>query len=373
MTTGRPTVVGVVREVKNDENRVALTPQGVHDLVHDGHRVSVMDEVVHPLGREGDGSSIADTEYAEQGATLVATSAEVWEFSSIVVKVKEPMEEEFVHLRRGLVLFTYLHLAAYPRVARALVDSGTTAIAYETVQAPDGSLPLLAPMSEIAGRMAPQVGARFLERYQGGRGVLLGGAVGVEPGRVVVIGAGVSGHNAAVIARGLEAHVTVFDLNVDRLREFDRIEKGAITTRMAHTLDVQRACIDADLVIGAVLVPGAKAPKVVSAETVAAMRPGSVIVDIAIDQGGCIETSRETSHSHPVFVEHGVVHYAVGNIPGAVPRTSTYALTNVTLRYLRALAGSGLDAALADSPALAGGLNVRDGEIVHPVVRSALG
>lgn len=357
-------IVGVPTETKRDENRVAITPAGVHDLVLAGHTVLVQ------VGA-GHGSRVPDAEFAEAGARLVPTASDAWG-AELVCKVKEPQPDEFVHLRADLTLFTYLHLAAYPAVAAALVASGTTAIAYETVQDAQGRLPLLAPMSEIAGRMAVQVGAHFLEREAGGRGILLGGAPGVEPGRVVVIGAGMAGVNAVSIARGMEADVTLFDVSLDRLRPMDAVHRGAVKTRMSHALDVAQAVLEADLVIGAVLLPGAKAPRVVTAETVARMRPGAVMVDISIDQGGCFETSRETTHSDPVYTVDGVLHYCVGNIPGAVPRTSTWALTNVTLPYARAIADCGVDGALAARPELVGGLNVRDGAIVHPAVAAAL-
>ena len=358
-------IVGVPTETKRDESRVAITPAGVHELVVGGNTVRVQ-------AGAGEGSRVGDAEYADAGAVIVRDAADAWS-AELVCKVKEPQPDEFAHLRPDLTLFTYLHLAAYPAVAAALVASGCTAIAYETVQDAQGRLPLLAPMSEIAGRMAVQVGAHFLEREAGGRGVLLGGAPGVEPGRVVVIGAGMAGSNAVSIARGMEADVTLFDVSLDRLRPIDAVHRGAVKTRMSNALDVARAVVEADLVIGAVLLAGAKAPRVVAAETVARMRPGSVMVDISIDQGGCFETSRETSHSAPVFTVDGVLHYCVGNIPGAVPRTSTWALTNVTLPYARLIAARGLDAAVAARPELGGGVNVRGGAVVHPAVAAALG
>jgi len=357
-------IIGVPTEIKTDESRVAITPAGVHELVLAGHTVLVQ-------AAAGADSSFADDDYRRAGATIVGSAADAWS-AAIVCKVKEPQPEEFPFLRGDLVLFTYLHLAAYPAVADALVRAGTSAIAYETVQDAQGRLPLLAPMSEIAGRMAPQVGAYFLEHNNGGRGVLLGGAPGVEPGKVVVIGAGMAGQNAALIARGLEADVTIFDSNLDKLRFIDSIHRGAIKTRMSNLLDVATEVVDADLVIGAVLVPGARAPKVVTREVVSRMKKGAVLVDISIDQGGCFETSHETKHSDPVYEVDGVLHYAVGNIPGAVPRTSTLALTNVTLPFVRELADHGLDLALARRAELVGGVNVRGGEIVHPAVRAAL-
>jgi alanine dehydrogenase len=357
--------IGVPTETKTDESRVAMTPAGVHDLVAAGHAVLVQ-------AGAGDGSRVPDAEFADAGATIVADAATVWGDADLVCKVKEPQPEEFGLMRPGLVLFTYLHLAAYPDVARALCEHRVTAIAYETVQDAQGRLPLLAPMSEIAGRMSVQVGAHFLEREAGGRGILLGGCPGVEPANVVIIGAGMAGANAASIARGMEADVTIFDLNLDRLRAFDAIHRGAIKTRVANSLDIARAAVDADLVVGAVLLPGAKAPRVLTRDTVAKMKTGAVLVDISIDQGGCFETSRETKHSDPVYEVDGVLHYAVGNIPGVVPRTSTWALTNVTLPYLLAIAELGLDRAIERRPELGGGLNVRDGQIVHPVVADAL-
>ena len=357
-------VVGVPTEIKTDENRIAITPAGVHELSLSGHTVLVQ-------AGAGDGSAFDDDDYRAAGATIVATATEAWA-AHIVCKVKEPQASELSLLRPDLVLFTYLHLAAYPEVATALERSGCTAIAYETVQDEQGRLPLLAPMSEIAGRVAPQVGAYFLERNNGGRGLLLGGAPGVERGKVVVIGAGMAGQSAALIARGLEADVTIFDTNLDKLRFIDSIHRGAIKTRMSNLLDVATEVIDADLVIGAVLVPGARAPKVVTRELVGRMKKGAVLVDISIDQGGCFETSHETKHSDPVYTVDGVLHYAVGNIPGAVPRTSTIALTNVTLPYMRLLADRGLDGAILQRPELASGINVRNGAIVHPAVKAAL-
>jgi alanine dehydrogenase len=306
----------------------------------------------------------------------VKDAAAVWSAADLVCKVKEPQASEFGHLAdRGsdLVLFTYLHLAAYPEVAKALLAAGTTAVAYETVQEKDLGLPLLAPMSEVAGRLATQAGAYYLEKEHGGRGVLLGGAPGVRPGRVVVIGAGNVGWNAAWIAAGMEAEVVLLDKNLDRLRWVDQIHKGRIMTLASNRGAVERAVADADLVIGAVLVPGGRAPTVVTTEMIEGMRPGSVLVDVAIDQGGCIEGIRETTHTDPVYVEHEVIHYAVGNIPGAVPHTSTYALTNATLPYLLDLATKGLDNSIADDPALALGVNTRDGKVVHKAVADALG
>ena len=358
--------IGVVTETKADESRVALTPAGVFSLKEAGH--TVMIEIGAGLG-----SYIPDDEFAEAGAAMIVESRRIWAESDMVVKVKEPQADELSRLSEDQILFTFLHLAAYPWIAEALCAAGTTAIAYETVRLPDGVLPLLAPMSEVAGRMSAQVGARFLEKSGGGRGVLLGGVPGVESAKVVVIGAGTAGTNAVQIAVGMGADVTVFDLNATRLREMDQMYRGAVSTLMANRADVRRAVLEADLVIGAVLLPGAKAPRVLTAEDIEDMKPGSVVVDIAIDQGGCFETSRETRHSDPTYVIDDVVHYAVGNIPGAVPRTSTYALSNATLPYLRLIADLGIDAAMERRPELCEGLNTRDGEITNRAVLSALG
>ncbi|MEW6546284.1 MAG: alanine dehydrogenase [Bacillota bacterium] len=358
--------IGVPKEVKADEQRVGLTPAGVMSLTRGGHAVLVETQA-------GAGSGISDEEYAAAGACIVYGPEEVYGEADLIVKVKEPLPSEHRLLRPGQVLFTYLHLAADRRLAEALVERGVVAIAYETVEAPDGSLPLLAPMSEVAGRMSVQIGARLLEKRSGGRGVLLGGVPGVPPAQVVIVGGGVVGTNAAKVARGMGASVCVFDVNAARLRYVDDLFRGTVTTRMSNPYDLAVALREADLLIGAVLVPGAKAPQVVSEEMVAAMRPGSVIVDVAIDQGGCVATvDRITTHSQPTFVKYGVVHYSVPNIPGAVPRTSTFALTNVTLPYVVRLANLGWrEAALAD-PGLAKGLNVVDGDVTHPAVAAAL-
>ena len=352
-------------ETKTDESRVAITPSGVETLTGDGHTVAVQSGA-------GRGSYITDDEYADAGATLVDSAATVWAEAEMVVKVKEPQTDELPYLSEYQILFTFLHLAAYPVIAEALCTAGTTSLAYETVRLPDGALPLLAPMSEVAGRMSAQVGARFLEKSGGGRGVLLGGVPGVQAAKVVVIGAGTAGSNAVQMAVGLGADVTVFDLNPGRLRDLDQIYRGAVRTLIANRADVRRAVLEADLVIGAVLLPGAKAPRVLTAEDVKDMKPGSVVVDLAIDQGGCFETSRETSHSDPTYVIDEVVHYAVGNIPGAVPRTSTYALANVTLPYLTLIADRGVDGAIERRPELAAGLNTRSGEVTNQAVLAAL-
>ena len=356
--------VGVPTEVKEDERRVALTPDGVREM--ESHGVQVLVQAGAGLG-----ASIPDEAYAHAGAEVVVDAAEVWARAGMIVKVKEPQPSEFGHLRDDLTLFTYLHLAAYPKVAQALCDAGTTGIAYETVMRADGALPLLAPMSEVAGRLAVQAGARFLEAPQGGRGVLLGGAPGVQPARVVVIGAGNVGWNSAWIAAGMEGEVNLLDRNLDRLRFVDQIHKGRITTLASNRGTVERCIAEADLVIGAVLVPGGRAPVVITAPMVATMKPGAVIVDVAIDQGGCVETSRETTHHDPTYVEHGVVHYCVGNMPGAVPNTSTYALTNVTLPYALDVATKGLEQAVREDPALALGVNAYAGALTSEAVAEA--
>jgi alanine dehydrogenase len=356
--------VGVPKEIKTMEGRVSLTPDGVREFERLGIDVFVETGA-------GEAASIPDSEFVAAGATIVKTAADAWS-QEMVVKVKEPKEEEFGFLRSDLTLFTYLHLSAYPKVAAALVASGTTAIAYETVQAADGSLPLLAPMSEIAGRLATQAGARFLERPQGGRGVLMGGAPGVRPANVVVIGAGNVGYNAAWIAAGMLANVTILDKNLDRLRHLDQICVGRTTTLASNRGSIERALVDADLVVGAVLVAGARAPIVVSEDMVRSMKPGSVIVDVAVDQGGCIATTRETTHTDPIYMQHGVVHYAVGNMPGAVPYTSTYSLTNATLPYQLDVARLGALGAVTQSEALRHGLNTARGHITNDAVAREL-
>lgn len=359
-------IIGIPREVKDSEYRVAATPEGVRELTRAGHQVVVESGA-------GLGSALADEDFAAAGARILPDAETVFERAEMILKVKEPQPEEFERFRPDHLLFTYLHLAADKALTEFLLERGLVAVGYETVELPDGRLPLLAPMSEIAGRMAPQEGAKHLERPFGGRGVLMGGASGVQPARVVVIGAGMAGLNAAWIAAGMEAEVTVLDKDVDRLRHIDQIQRGRIQTVMSSDLAIERLVTQADLVIGAVLIPGARAPRLVTEEMVRAMPPGAVIVDISIDQGGCVETSRMTTHSQPVFVAHDVVHYCVGNMPGAVPRTSTYALTNATLPYALDIASKGLEAAVREDPALALGVNVYRGHVTNRGVAEAHG
>ena len=359
------TTVGVPKEIKTLEHRVAMTPDGVRELERHGINAYVETGA-------GEGASISDDDYRAAGADIVDSAAEAWA-QQMVVKVKEPKEEEFGFLRDDLTLFTYLHLAAYPGVAKALLAAGTTGIAYETVQLPGGALPLLAPMSEVAGRLAPQIGAHYLARHNGGRGVLMGGAPGVRPAKVVVLGAGNVGWNAAWIAAGMEAEVVLIDKNLDRLRWVDQIHRGRIMTLASNRGAIERSVIEADLVIGAVLVAGGRAPVVVDDAMVQAMKPRSVIVDVAVDQGGCIETIRETTHEEPTYVKHGVVHYAVGNMPGAVPHTSTYALTNATLPYILDVALDGPAGAARTDPALALGVNTVAGQVTNGPVAEFLG
>jgi len=358
-------IVGVPREVMESEYRVAITPVGVHEFASEGHTVLVERGA-------GDGSSIPDKAFTRAGATLV-DAADVWARADLILKVKEPQPQEFALLHKGQILFTYLHLAAHRDVTDALLEAGTVGIAYETVEDDRGMLPLLAPMSEIAGRMSPHAAATHLERPRGGSGILLGGVSGVRPARVVVIGAGMAGINAAWIAQGMEAEIVLLDKNVERLRYVDHIHKGRILTLASAGLTIEEQLLQADVAIGAVLVAGARAPKLVSEDLVSRMKPGSVIVDISIDQGGCFATSHVTTHTNPTYVTHGVVHYCVGNMPGAVPHTSTYALTNATLPYALALARKGLRGALADDPALAKGVNVYDQHVTNAAVAEAHG
>jgi alanine dehydrogenase len=358
--------VGIPREVKNHEYRVAITPAGVLEFVRSGHQVFVE-------AGAGNGSSIPDEEFVAAGARILGTADEVWAEGDLILKVKEPIAEEFHRMREGQVLFTYLHLAASRECTQALLDRRVTGVAYETVELPDRSLPLLAPMSEVAGRLAPQVGAYHLMRAGGGRGVLVSGASGVYAAKVVVIGAGVSGYNAAAIALGLQAEVVLLDKNVARLRAADAIYQGHVQTVTSNAYEIERAVLDADMVIGAVLVPGAKAPKLISNDLVKRMRPGSVLVDISIDQGGCFEDSRPTTHDDPVFKVHNSLFYCVANMPGAVPHTSTYALTNVTVPYALELANRGWREAMRADPALALGLNTYDGQVTYGPVAEAHG
>ncbi|MDX6448366.1 MAG: alanine dehydrogenase [Gaiellaceae bacterium] len=355
--------IGVAKEIKPDEYRVALTPAGALELGRRGHDVSVETGA-------GDGSSFPDSAYEAVGARIVSLD-DVWADSDLLLKVKEPIAQEYPRLREGLILFTYLHIAADEPLTRALVESGITAVAYETVETDNRALPLLAPMSEIAGRLAAQAGAYFLEKPLGGRGLLLGGVPGVAPGRVVVIGGGIVGYNAAVIAIGLGANVTILERSIDRMRHLDEILSGRVSLVMSSSLQIEESVTEADVVIGAVLIPGAVAPKLVTREMVRAMKAGAVFCDVAIDQGGCAETSHPTTHSDPVYEVDGVTHYCVANMPGAVPITSTKALTNATLPYVEAVADHGLAEAVARDPALARGVNVLDGRVTYQAVAEA--
>ena len=355
--------IGVAREIKQREYRVALTPAGALELVQRGH------EVIVELGA-GVGSGFVDEAYVAVGAR-VAPVDDVWSSAELLLKVKEPIAEEYGRLREGLTLFTYLHIAADEPLTHALVDSGITAIAYETVETTSRQLPLLAPMSEVAGRLAPQMGAWSLEKAHGGRGILLGGVPGVPPAKVVILGGGVVGLNSAIIALGMQADVWVLDKSVERMRELEIALDGHVTLAMSNRLQIEELLADADMVIGAVLVPGAIAPRLVTREMLSLMRPGTVLVDVAIDQGGCFETSHATTHDDPVFDVDGIVHYCVANMPGAVPVTSTKALTNVTLPYVEAIADKGIAGAIADDPALAKGVNVVGGKITYEAVAQA--
>ena len=355
--------IGVAKEIKSDEYRVALTPAGARELVQRGH------DVIVETGA-GDGSSFSDAAYEAAGARIASVD-EVWTDAELLLKVKEPIEPEYGRLREGLVLFTYLHIAADEPLTRALLDSGIRAVAYETVETDTGALPLLAPMSEIAGRLAAQAGAYFLEKPLGGRGLLLGGVPGVAPGRVVVIGGGMVGYNAAVIAIGLGANVTILERSIDRMRHLEEVLSGRVSLVMSSTLQIEESVSEADVVIGAVLIPGAVAPKLITREMVAGMKEGAVLADVAIDQGGCAETSHPTTHSEPVYMVDGVTHYCVANMPGAVPITSTKALTNATLPYVEAIATYGLAEAVARDPALARGVNTVDGKLTYEAVAEA--
>jgi alanine dehydrogenase len=358
--------IGVPKEIKNNENRVAMTPAGVFSLVRNGHEVFIETGA-------GLGSSFTDEQYVEAGASIVDSAAEAWSME-MVMKVKEPLPEEYGYFYSGLILFTYLHLAPEPELTKALIDNKVIGIAYETVQSANGSLPLLTPMSEVAGRMASQIGAQFLESQHGGKGILLGGVPGVKRGKVAVIGGGVVGTNAAKIAMGLGADVTILDLNPERLRQLDDIFGAEINTLMSNPFNIAEAVKEADLVIGAVLIPGAKAPRLVTEEMIKAMNPGSVVVDVAIDQGGIFETTdRITTHDNPTYDKHGVVHYAVANMPGAVPRTSTIALTNVTVPYAVQIANKGYVQASIENEALLKGINTMNGFVTYPAVAEAQG
>jgi alanine dehydrogenase len=355
--------IGVAREIKTDEYRVALTPAGARELVLKGH------EVLVETGA-GDGSSFPDGDYERAGAEIVSVD-DAWGRAELLLKVKEPIAAEYPRLREGLVLFTYLHIAADAPLTHALVDSGIAAVAYETVETDDRRLPLLAPMSEIAGRLAAQAGAHFLEKPLGGRGVLLGGVPGVSPGRVLVLGGGIVGYNSAIIALGLGAQVTILERSIDRMRHLDEILSGRVSLVMSSTLQIESSIADADVVIGAVLIPGARAPKLVTRDMLEVMKPGAVIVDVAIDQGGCVETAHPTTHTDPVYTVDGILHYCVANMPGGVPVTSTKALTNATLPYVEAIADHGLARAVARDRSLARGVNVLEGKIVYEAVAEA--
>jgi len=357
--------IGVAKEIKQDEYRVALTPAGAGELKRRGH------EIVVETGA-GAGSAFLDSDYEAVGARIASVDA-VWESSEMVLKVKEPLREEYGRLREGQILFTYLHLAADEELTRGLLAGGATCVAYETVESDDGKLPLLAPMSEVAGRLATQMGAWALEKAQGGRGLLLGGVPGVPPAKVVVLGGGIVGYNAALIAVGMQADVWVLDRSVERMRDLEMMLDGRITLSMSNRLEIELASADADLIIGAVLIPGARAPKLITREMLRGLKPGAVLVDVAIDQGGCFETSHPTTHSDPIYEVDGIVHYCVANMPGAVPVTSTFALTNVTLPYVEAIADHGLREAVARDRALARGVNVVDGKLTYEAVADAHG
>jgi alanine dehydrogenase len=357
--------IGVAKEIKADEYRVALTPAGALELLNRGHRVLIETGA-------GEGSAFPDAAYLRVGAEIVSVD-EAWSSADLLLKVKEPIASEYPRLRDGLTLFTYLHIAADKPLTQALVDSGITAVAYETVETDRGALPLLAPMSEVAGRLAAQAGAYFLEKPFGGRGLLLGGVPGVAPGKVAIVGGGIVGYNAAIMALGLGAQVTILERSIDRMRYLEGILSGRVSLLMSSSLEIAASIEDADLVIGAVLIPGALAPKLVTREMIAGMKDGAVVVDVAIDQGGCFETSHATTHSDPVFVIDGVTHYCVANMPGGVPITSTKALTNATLPYVEAIADHGLVAAVSADPALGKGVNILAGKITYEAVAAAHG
>jgi alanine dehydrogenase len=359
-------LVGVPKEVKTDEYRVAMIPVGVEELTRAGHRVLIQSGA-------GQGSGIADEEYAHNGAEIVATAADIWRQADLVVKVKEPLPDEWPLMRAGQIVFTYFHFAADEKLTRAVLESGITAVAYETIKDARGTLPLLTPMSEVAGRMSIQEGAKFLERPFEGRGILLGGVPGVLPANVVILGGGVVGANAAKVAAGLGANVTILDVNLDRLRYLDDVMPRNVTTLFSDRHNIRDSLKRADLVIGAVLIPGARAPRLVRRDDLKIMPPRAVIIDVAIDQGGCVETAKPTTHSHPTYMVDDIIHYCVTNMPGAVGRTSTYALTNVTLPYVLQLAKKGLDRAVRENAALAQGVNVRQGQVTNPAVAETYG
>ncbi len=359
-------IIGVPREIKDKENRVSLTPGGAHALVAAGHRVLVET-------RAGEGSGFTDDEFRQSGAEITPTAADTWQRAEMVLKVKEPLATEYPFLRPDLLLFTYLHLAAEEKLTRELMQKKVQAIAYETVELPDGSLPLLTPMSEVAGKMSIQIAAHYLEKTNGGRGKLLGGVPGVRPADVVIIGGGVVGTAAAQVALGMGADVTILDNNIDRLRYLSEVLHGSLTTVYSNAFNIAEAVKFADVVVGSVLIKGAKAPKLVTREMVGGMTPGSVIVDVAIDQGGSVETIHPTTHTDPIYLVNGVIHYGVTNIPGAVPRTSTYALSNATLPFVRRLADLGFTRAVQSSSALAKGVNVCAGEVIYPAVAETFG
>lgn len=359
-------IIGIPKEIKDNEYRVSLPPGGVRELTRRGHQVIVETNA-------GGGSGFIDEEYVQAGATISDAADEVWQRANMVIKVKEPLPSEYPFLREDLILFTYLHLAASEDLTRALVESGVTGVAYETVETLEGHLPLLQPMSEVAGRMATQIAAQYLEKPEGGRGILMGGVPGVRPAHVVVLGGGTVGTHAAQIALGMGAEVTLLDINIDRLRYLDETLHGRISTIYSNESNISEALTSADAVIGAVLVTGARAPRLVTREMLTLMPRSSVIVDVAVDQGGCVETTHATTHSDPIYFVDGVLHYGVANMPGAVPRTSSYALSNATLRYAIKLASGGLKDVLAADPALAKGLNVRQGQVLHPAVAETFG
>jgi alanine dehydrogenase len=359
-------IVGVPKEIKTDEYRVAMIPVGVEELTRAGHKVVVQ-------AGAGQGSGIPDEDYARHGAEIVTAAEDVWKRADLVVKVKEPLPQEWPLMRRGQVVFTYFHFAADEKLTKAVMQSGITAVAYETIRDARGQLPLLTPMSEVAGRMSIQEGAKYLERPFEGRGILLGGVPGVLPANVVILGGGVVGANAAKVAAGLGANVTILDINLDRLRYLDDVMPKNVTTLFNHRHNLLDSLVRADLLIGAVLIPGAKAPRLVRREDLKRMNPGSVIIDVAIDQGGSVETASPTTHSHPTYIVDGVIHYCVANMPGAVGRTSTYALTNVTLPYALQIARKGLDKAVGENAALAQGVNIRDGKVTNQAVAATFG